>query len=101
MLWDLNEGKHLYSLEAGHIINALCFSPNRYWLCAATETGIKIWDLETKSLVDTLCPDFTDVGKKSQPPQCVSLSWSADGQTLFSGYTDNKIRVWTVQHIGM
>jgi guanine nucleotide-binding protein subunit beta-2-like 1 protein len=29
MLWDLNEGKHLYSLEAGDIINALVFSPNR------------------------------------------------------------------------
>jgi len=30
MLWDLNEGKHLYSLEAGDIINALVFSPNRW-----------------------------------------------------------------------
>jgi guanine nucleotide-binding protein subunit beta-2-like 1 protein len=29
-------------------------------------------------------------------PQCISLAWSADGTTLFSGYTDNKIRVWQV-----
>jgi guanine nucleotide-binding protein subunit beta-2-like 1 protein len=36
MLWDLNEGKRLYSLDAGEIINGLVFSPNRYWLCAAT-----------------------------------------------------------------
>ncbi|CAG7699084.1 unnamed protein product, partial [Allacma fusca] len=28
---------------------ALCFSPNRYWLCAATGPSIKIWDLETKN----------------------------------------------------
>ena len=48
MLWDLNEGKHLYSLEAGDIVNALVFSPNRYWLCAATATCIKIFDLESK-----------------------------------------------------
>ena len=48
MLWDLNEGKHLYSLEAGDIINSLVFSPNRYWLCAATSSGIKIFDLESK-----------------------------------------------------
>ena len=34
MLWDLNDGKHLYTLESGDIINSLCFSPNRYWLCA-------------------------------------------------------------------
>ncbi len=95
MLWDLNEGKHLYSLEAGQVINALCFSPNRYWLCAATATGISIWDLEKKSIVDELKVQF-DGGEKSLPPQCISLAWSADGQTLFSGYTDNVIRVWQV-----
>jgi len=39
MLWDLAEGKRLYSLDAGDIINALVFSPNRYWLCAATQVG--------------------------------------------------------------
>merc|ERR1712029_121648 len=22
------------------------------------------------------------------------MAWSADGQTLFAGYSDNKIRVW-------
>ena len=43
MLWDLNEGKHLYTLDGGNIINSLCFSPNRYWLCAATGPSIKIW----------------------------------------------------------
>ena len=36
MLWDLNEGKHLYTLDSGDVINALCFSPNRYWLWTAT-----------------------------------------------------------------
>lgn len=43
MLWDLNEGKHLYTLDHTDIINALCFSPNRYWLCVATGPSIKIW----------------------------------------------------------
>ena len=42
MLWDLSEGKKLYSLEANETIHALCFSPNRYWLCAATESSIKV-----------------------------------------------------------
>merc|ERR1719503_297178 len=32
MLWDLNEGKHLYSLEANDVIHSMVFSPNRYWL---------------------------------------------------------------------
>jgi len=44
MLWDLNEGKHLYTLPGGgEVSNALVFSPNRYWLCAATGQAVKIW----------------------------------------------------------
>ncbi|KRG00331.1 uncharacterized protein Dwil_GK28242 [Drosophila willistoni] len=35
LLWDLNDGKKLYTLEHNDIINALCFTPNRYWLCVA------------------------------------------------------------------
>jgi len=92
-LWDLNEGKHLYSLEAGSIIHSLVFSPNRYWLCAATENCIKIWDLESKSPVAELNKNFPDFDTKVNPA-CVSLAWSADGSTLFSGWTDNVIRVF-------
>jgi guanine nucleotide-binding protein subunit beta-2-like 1 protein len=96
MLWDLNESKRLYSLEAGDVIHSLVFSPNRYWLCAATSSGIKIWDLESKVVVDELRPEFPPMGKKATMPYCTCLCWSADGSTLFSGYTDNKIRVWQV-----
>ena len=96
MLWDLNEAKHLYSLDAGDEIHALVFSPNRYWLCAASGSVIKIFDLEGKAIVEELKAEFFNVGKKSQEPQVTSLAWSADGQTLFSGYTDGIIRVWSV-----
>jgi guanine nucleotide-binding protein subunit beta-2-like 1 protein len=96
MLWDLNEGRHLSSLDAGDIIHALVFSPIRYWLCAATASAIKIWDLESKVCVDELKPDIKQ-SKKAVPIQCISLAWSADGTTLFAGYTDNVIRVWAVQ----
>jgi len=96
MLWDLNDGKHLYSLEADDSINALVFSPNRYWLCAATNSSIKVWDLESKNAVCELKPEFINVGKNSNKPACTSLAWSADGSILFSGYTDSKIRVWQV-----
>jgi len=47
MLWDLAEGKRLYSLDAGDVIHALCFSPNRYWLCAATQACIKVRAMPT------------------------------------------------------
>lgn len=96
MLWDLNEGKHLYTLDAGEPINSLVFSPNRYWLCAAAGPTVKIWDLEGKTVVDTLKLENITANTKAAPAQCLSLAWSADGQTLFSGYSDNKIRVWQV-----
>jgi guanine nucleotide-binding protein subunit beta-2-like 1 protein len=103
MLWDLNDGKHLYSLEAGDIVHALIFSPHWYWLCAATEGGIKIWDLQSKSVVEILRlepkpdqPRSTKLNKLHLDPYCTSLAWGADGRTLFAGYTDHHIRVWQV-----
>jgi len=104
MLWDLNEGRHLSTLEAGDIIHALIFSPVRYWLCAATASAIKIWDLESKEpVVEELKPPAAENQAKSSkkdskaiPVQCISLCWSADGGTLFAGYTDNIIRAWVV-----
>jgi len=100
-LWDLNEGKRLYSLDAGDIIHSLVFSPNRYWLCAATDDCIKIWDLESKIVVDTLKPDQYDETEtlKKKAPHCTCLAWSADGATLFAGYTDNIIRVYSVSAV--
>lgn len=116
LLWDLAEGKKLYSLDANSIIHALCFCPNKYWLCAATEASIKIWDLESKSIVVDLRVDLKQetemavVGEQANGTKtstssnanknkiiyCTSLNWSADGSTLFSGYTDGIIRVWSV-----
>jgi len=93
MLWDVNDGKHLYSLDAGGTINALTFSPKNYWLCAATDTAIKIWDLENKTVLDEL---HTKEQPKNGLPWCVSLTWSADGNTLFAGATDGSIYVYEV-----
>jgi len=96
-LWDLNEGKHLYSLDAGDIIHSLIFSPTKYWICAATQSGIKIWNLESKTVVADLTKNYPDFQPKTTNPSPVSLAWSADGTTLFAGYTDNQIRVWEVR----
>lgn len=60
---------------------------------------LQIWDLESKSIVDDLKPEFDLKTKNAQVPYCVSLQWSADGQTLYSGYTDGVVRVWAVQRI--
>ena len=67
----------------------------RYWLCAASGPSIKVWDLESKNQVEDLRPEIPG-SARAEPPQVTSLAWSADGQTLFAGYTDNLIRVWQV-----
>ncbi|KAK1321709.1 Guanine nucleotide-binding protein subunit beta-like protein B [Acorus calamus] len=103
LLWDLAEGKRLYSLEAGSIIHSLCFCPSKFWLCAATEDSVKIWDIESKSVVQELKPDpsaITTTGK-NQMLFCTSLTWSTDGSTLFAGYTDGLIRVWGLNSHGI
>jgi guanine nucleotide-binding protein subunit beta-2-like 1 protein len=50
-------------------------------------------DLENKLVVDELRQEVISSGKA---PECTSLAWSEDGQTLFAGYTDKVIRVWQV-----
>lgn len=97
MLWDLNKGQHLYSLEAGDVVNALAFSPNRYWLVAATPSSIKIWDLKSKQAIAELVPETYKDSKVK--PSCTSLAWSADGSVLFTGLSNGDILVWGVTQV--
>merc|ERR1719215_849237 len=68
MLWDLNDGKHLYTLENQDPINSLCFSPNRYWLCAASGPYINVWILSPRIWLLKLSPMFP------APPRLILLS---------------------------
>lgn len=70
----------------------MAFAPTRYWIAAATAAGIKIYDLRTRALREVLILDDFE-GKEPTP---ISLTWSADGQILFAGYTDHVIRAWQV-----
>jgi guanine nucleotide-binding protein subunit beta-2-like 1 protein len=48
-------------------------------------------------VVAELAPeDIPPTGPKALRVACVSLCWSADGNWLYSGYTDGAIRVWGV-----
>jgi len=93
MLWDVNDGKHLYSLDAAGNVNSLAFSPRNYWLVAATDTAIKVWDLENKNVLDELSSTSPP---KNGIPWVVSIQWSSDGNTLFAGSTDGNIYVYEV-----
>jgi len=62
---DLSTGSHLYQLEAGEVIHSLTFFSNRYWLCAATEVCIRIWDLESKKAIAELAPPRRPMNRKA------------------------------------
>uniref|UniRef100_A0A7N0V694 Uncharacterized protein n=1 Tax=Kalanchoe fedtschenkoi TaxID=63787 RepID=A0A7N0V694_KALFE len=77
------------------------------WKPRAThKTSIKIWDLESKTIVEDLkidlkaeaetSDDTTGTANQKKVIYCTSLNWSIDGSTLFSGYTDGVIRVWGI-----
>jgi len=96
-VWSLKEESHLFKLNTGSTVNALEFSPSKYWLAAACDDKIRIWNLDTKEVV---C-DLTDFqaqalyGKRKPPATC--LAWSHDGRTLYAGYADHVVRVWELR----
>lgn len=90
-LWEVNNGEPLFKINVDAPINQIAFSPNRFWMCVATEKTLRVYDLESKSVIVELAPE-TSV----KSPECTCIAWSADGDTLYSGYTDNIIRAWSV-----
>ena len=44
-------------------MHSLVFSPKNYWLCAATDNSIKIWDLENKSVHDEIAAPCEALGR--------------------------------------
>ena len=53
--------------------------------------GIKVWDLEGKVAVDEPKQEIPGTSSRTELPQCTSLAWSADDQTLLARYTDNLV----------
>lgn len=66
------------------------------WLCATMGPRLKIWDLKGMIIVEELKQEVVSPSRKAEPPQCTSLTWSTDGQTLFAGYTKTLVQVWEV-----
>jgi guanine nucleotide-binding protein subunit beta-2-like 1 protein len=68
-------------------------------LCAAVGNAIKIWDLESKVITQTLVPDNLPepvANGHGIQHRALCLTWQNDGNVLFVGYTDSKIRVFHV-----
>ncbi|CCW68564.1 unnamed protein product [Phytomonas sp. Hart1] len=94
-LWAINTGESLFEVNVEAAINQIAFSPNRFWMCVATEKNVRVYDLEAKKVIIELTPETTS----KRIPECTCVAWSADGNTLYTGYTDNLIRVWSISDI--
>ena len=88
---------NLYSLDSKESVVCLTFSPNRYWLCCSTLKSIKIWDLETKALIEELSiQNFSKKSLKTNGIYCSSMSFNLDGNFLITGYSDGNIKIWSL-----
>ncbi|KAJ1961565.1 cross-pathway control WD-repeat protein cpc2 [Dipsacomyces acuminosporus] len=97
IMWDLQTGRRLYTLDTNDTVDDLEFSPNRPWLCTATSTCIMVWDLDIQSNVYKLITSHLGESEHYLEPKCLSLAWSPDGNNLFAGYSDHLIRAWEVK----
>jgi guanine nucleotide-binding protein subunit beta-2-like 1 protein len=99
LIWQIKDNSMLYQLDTQSSINGLAFSPSRYWLAAATDSGIKVWDLDSKTLINDFSPEvYAKDGKtKVKSPSAVSLAWNHNGDVLYGGFTDGVIRAYAVK----
>lgn len=94
-IWDIAEDKHIHTFETGAPVNEVAFSPVKFWLAAAGNDGIRVFDLESKELIAVI-PN-AGFESKLKNLNCLSLTFSPDGTTLYAGYNDNLIRVFAVK----
>jgi guanine nucleotide-binding protein subunit beta-2-like 1 protein len=101
-IWNLVEGKHLEDIDAESPVNVVLFTTKYYWLVIGTDSGIRVYDLPGKRFIDRYEVATEASGKKHKAPAqigCVSLVFSKDQQNLYAGFTDNLIRVLTINPV--
>jgi len=122
-LWGVQAGNKVndYSVNVGVPINVLCFCPQKYWICVATDVDIQIWDLQASERKCTVTRQEVEEGKvelglstvptteedkknkkkfKAEPhlPWITACSWSASGDKLFAGTSTNEVLVFDVNY---
>jgi len=96
-MWDYHDLKQpLAEYKCESIVNALSFNTTYQWLAAATDTGIKIFDIAPQSNHLFAQIKIQNEDEKKKPPKPVSICWSANGKRIYAGCSDGLIRVYNV-----
>ncbi|KAD4585632.1 hypothetical protein E3N88_23233 [Mikania micrantha] len=89
-VWDANSGRVRHTLT-GHKDKVCAVdvsrSSARHVVSAGYDRTIKVWDLNKGYCINTIM----------FPSNCNALSFSPDGQTIFSGHVDGHLRLWDIQ----
>ena len=103
MVWDLVQGKFLTASDCESPVNCVLFSQKLYWLVIGTQEGIKVLDLPSQKYLQDIKEvsiNANDVSFKSKKNLgCTSLAWNKAGTHLYSGWTDNNIRVYKIEDV--
>lgn len=85
-VFDLIEGKELYRLQVGSLVEDIAFSPDQKWL-VSTGTGAKVWNLENGDLESEL------VNPENKSRMVAAVSFSSSGRYL-SIPRNGKTEIW-------
>ncbi|XP_061340652.1 autophagy-related protein 16-like [Gastrolobium bilobum] len=89
-VWDLNSSRIRHTLT-GHTDKVCAVDvskiSSRHVVSAAYDRTIKVWDLVKGYCTNTIIFHSN----------CNALSFSMDGQTIFSGHVDGNLRLWDIQ----
>ena len=78
------EGRQVnHSIKVGSYVWSLCFSPNGKKLACCTTNGVRVYDVDSGTLLS-----------ESQQDWVYCVLWSRDGSRVFSGSDDKTIRCW-------
>ncbi|XP_027124675.2 autophagy-related protein 16 [Coffea arabica] len=88
--WDVNSGRARHTLT-GHVEKVCAVDVSKvsshHVVSSAYDRTIKVWDLHTGYCMKTLLFHSN----------CNALSFSTDGQAIFSGHVDGCLRLWDIQ----
>jgi guanine nucleotide-binding protein subunit beta-2-like 1 protein len=100
-VWDLSDlSEEFRELKAGSSINKVAFNPKMQWIAAATDNGVKIFNLNSEKdqpFSEITVPRPKKEGKlkgASDKFACTAIAWNSTGTKLFAAFTDNVIRVY-------
>ncbi|KAI3759448.1 hypothetical protein L6452_07278 [Arctium lappa] len=89
-VWDANSGRVRHTLT-GHLDKVCAVDvsrlSSRHVVSSAYDRTIKLWDLNRGYCINTII----------FPSNCNALSFSADGETIFSGHVDGHLRLWDIK----